>query len=355
MPKRKHHYVPQFYLRNFQSQSKQINIFNISRSIAISNASLRNQCHKHRLYGPDSEVEDSLAALESAIAPVLAAMIRARAVPHLRSEDHYTILAFLSLQLLRTVAAVSSVTQIDDKVSSVVFNGDPPPEFELSDLQAMALSLGNLEEMSEMLSDLKIHLICAPPGECFITSDNPAYRYNQYCEGISHRGVCGGISSGLQVFMPLDPSTLVLLYDGSVYKVGHKQGPDVSTAERVDVHWLNRLQFIAAHNNVYFSDWSNRHCVKELAQRSRKLRKEGGPRVVEAVDIENENSSIIHTYHRMPNFKATLSFIRLRRKARITPLSDRVPMMRREFPDSLASDDLSRGRSKRVFQAKRRL
>lgn len=71
--KRRHHYVPRFYLKAFATDAdlkepKQITLYNLQRGRVIPNASLREQCYAHRLYGKDDVLENALGRVEGSAA-----------------------------------------------------------------------------------------------------------------------------------------------------------------------------------------------------------------------------------------------------------------------------------------------
>lgn len=51
----------------------------------------------------------------------------------------------------------------------------------------------------------------------FIFGDAPVVFYNSYYRNVTARGVLGLQSPGLQIFFPLDSTTLLLLMDDKVY------------------------------------------------------------------------------------------------------------------------------------------
>ena len=105
-----------------------------------------------------------------------------------------------------------------------VHSGDP--RIANVDLEAMRFgytdpvlaSLQSLPAMLDAISDLHGHLLVSTTND-FITSDNPAFKYNQYCEEVQHMGITGALCSGLQIFLPLTPQLHLLLYDPATYKV----------------------------------------------------------------------------------------------------------------------------------------
>ena len=64
MPQNKeHHFVPQFYLRNFGVRNS-ISLFNIPARRHIRRASIAGQCQRSYLYGKDGKIEGVLAEAE---------------------------------------------------------------------------------------------------------------------------------------------------------------------------------------------------------------------------------------------------------------------------------------------------
>ena len=86
----------------------------------------------------------------------------------------------------------------------------------------------------------------------FITSDNPVVFYNQFLPFRRMANNTGLASKGLQVFFPVSPSHLVLLYDKNVYIETKNKIIDITVPR--DVEQLNRLQFVSALHNIYFSE-----------------------------------------------------------------------------------------------------
>jgi len=51
MLKNEHHFVPRSYLGAFQSAPRRINVLGVDASREIQDASLRNQCYRHKFVG----------------------------------------------------------------------------------------------------------------------------------------------------------------------------------------------------------------------------------------------------------------------------------------------------------------
>lgn len=336
MSKRKHHYVPRFYLEVFRSAPRRIHIYNLPRHQAIPNASLRDQCYKHRFYGTTDDLEENLAIIECHVAPVLKAIREQRVLPSPESEEYQLLFAFVALQLLRTTAAAARINTSVDKMTKQVFSRDP--RLEGIDIESVRfgydypvlLSLSHLPAMLYSISDLKAHLILASENS-FITSDNPVCKYNQYCEAAREVGVTGALSRGLLLFLPLSPGVHLLLYDGSVYKVGDLRS-NITSASDEDVELLNMMQVISASENVYFSDWQQAKGLEQLARKAARYRDSDSVRVLEYGAEKDENYSLLHLFERTPNLGLNLSFLSIRRNARRVPLYERVRNYRKPFP-----------------------
>jgi hypothetical protein len=202
------------------------------------------------------------------------------------------------------------------------------------------------------IDDLKTHLICCNEQQRFITSDNPVFRYNQYCEGIKGMATHGAICRGLQIFLPLSPNVLLLLYDGWVYKVGKRDNQVSSSLPDADIAVLNKLQVANAETNLYFSNWSDRDGLQELIRQSRRLHIASPVEVVEFPEVgATQHSSLLQTYERVPNMNLKLSFIGFRRAARRIPLMERAKMYRKDMPlpDLPKPPGWEGGRRRRVF------
>ena len=70
--KKRQHYVPQFYLRNFVREDNKFTIFNIKSEKIIENAPYRKQCYEDYYYGDDEVWEEKLGAIESSAALIIA-------------------------------------------------------------------------------------------------------------------------------------------------------------------------------------------------------------------------------------------------------------------------------------------
>lgn len=335
---KRHHYVPRFYLNRFASAPRRIHIFNLERRLTVQDASLRDQCWAHRLYGPDDSLERDIAIVEQGAALVLRRILESGAPPQPHSDDHSMLLGFLALQLSRTLAARAHTQRMSALLGNAAFDGSPPEDWTLSPAQAMDLALGSVGTMRSSLWDLRLLLVAAGGKDEFITSDNPVVKYNQYCEGIKYFGVTGTACAGFQLYYPLSRHVALMLFDGGVYAAGNRRNRETVEATPEDVVQLNRLQMMSASSNVYFGIWSTRKTLPQLLNSVRKQRGMDRPHVNVATSDSDPMSELLHQYWPMPQLDLRLSFLSIKRNARRVPLFARARAMRPPYATPREAD-----------------
>ena len=214
---RRHHYVPRFYLRSFLRDGRRVNLFNLKGDRVVFGASLRDQCYASRFYGADDRVEKALSEIEAVAAPLLARM-RDGSIPGGGTPERDALILFLGLQLARTTATQAYALKMSQLLTHVAFDGKAP-ERAMTPKQVTRVMLSLAPTLATTIADLSFTLLSSPPGASFVTSDNPVFKYNTYCEGILHFGVTGTKCKGLQLFFPVSPRKVLLLFDAAVYKL----------------------------------------------------------------------------------------------------------------------------------------
>ena len=330
MTKRKHHFVPRFYLAAFQSAPRRVHLCNLKSGLAVKDASLKSQCYRRSFYGEANLAEDHLAALEAMAAPVLRTIRTERALPRAGTAPYLTLLAFVTAQLLRTTVAARRTETHVDKTMKQIHSRDPRLSgFDLETIRfgyahPALVALGGLPQMLEAVEDLRGHLVISA-GARFLTSDNPAFRYNQYCEGISHVGITGALCRGFEIFLPLAPDQYLVLYDDTTYKVRLLDSfSRCSSATAADEVELNRVQLVSADENVYFSGWELAEGIRSRLADTARDRIPDPTVVQEYGQDDDPNRSLLHTFERTPNLKLELSFLAVRRRRERIPVESRA-------------------------------
>lgn len=332
MGKRNHHYVPKMYLRAFASSSpRTINLYNLDNRMAVQDASLADQCYVRHFYGETDDIEDGLGELERLVAPSLQQVISTSQLPAFGTQEYLRLVVFVALQTIRTTRAVNRInTGIDKFIKQLAGKSAEFKDMDLASMRigisdAPSYSLRFIEPVLSTMGDLGMHLICARPGQIFITSDNPVFRYNQFMQGVTDVGLTGGLCRGIQVFVPLSPKHMLMLYDESVYEVGGRpaKGERQDVTSRIlnqDVTSLNAMQVHSADHNLYFNDWSMVGYVEHVEKKAIGKRQTDRTRVDEFVAEGDSRRSLITEYEEMPNLALRLSFVRLQDVVKRLPL-----------------------------------
>jgi hypothetical protein len=345
MDKKKHHYVPRFYLKRFASKPKRINVYHLETNRLVQDASLKKQCQRPRFYGTSADVENDLMKLEDVVSPAIADIVDHSQLPMIASKQHTHLLLFAAFQLARTPFAAGSMSDGFNKMVELVDANNPSGvrQFEGERMErdfAVQESLRTAGLVAEYWADLGLHLMVNKSEESLITSDHPVVLYNKYCEGIQGFGTTGANKTGLQVFLPLSPRHLVLLYDKRIYKVGAKDSLKTEIVSLNDLHALNQLQIVNADKIILFSDSPPPGEIAQLAQRSKKYRRATIAEVEEFVAEDNpERESLLKLYPVPLNVQLDLSFVRLRRRIQSVRLRHRAL----EYRDQPPPDTIKRG------------
>ena len=322
---RKHHYVPRFYLRNFSvARGRSIHLFNIPSGRNVLNSSLRNQCYSSRFYGDDPSIEHALAGIEGAAATVFRDILTTKRLPTPGSIDHYTLMAFTMIQRHRTQTAAATTDVMTDKILKAVYRKDHRiKDLDLEELRigfenSVLLPLRVSARTVPVTLDLRLHLLVNDTETQFITSDNPVVLYNTHCQKITIRSCTGWGCAGLEVFLPLSPEVCLYAYDVTVYRIANRCRRVTRVSPR-DVLMLNRLQWLNAMGNVYYSANERSLAMARECAWAKPRRPTEYIVVTEALAEDNENDRLIHAYTPGLNIKLGLSFSKVRRRQRNIP------------------------------------
>ena len=335
--------MPQFYLRHFSTDGKRTNLFNFRLNRTIVGASIKHQCSRRNFYGVSPNLEKALAKLEGCSAEVIRGIRERAIIPNESSEDWALLLRYLVFQKLRTINAARFVHALTE-VPARLIAGENPEDFyaEFSGpganrARSVLLALMEAPYVVEVASGLRGHLFINTTRREFITSDDPVVLHNQYCERISYRGVLGWNRTGLQVFWPLSPQELIVLYDPETYRIGGLTSGRTVTklSNERDIAQLNSLQIMNAHQNAYFAgaQGSNKAAAECRGLSPRRPRARMRFVQTEAVDNgEGELSEILHAYDPILPVTLSVSKIKTHRHRLQIPMHRRSGLQRKFIP-----------------------
>lgn len=317
---KRHHFVPHFYLKRFSQDGKSINIFNISKQKLILGGKLKTQCIRDYLYGKEPEFEHHLADLEGIASTIISRITDTAFFPNRHSQEWIDLLLFILVQSSRTVASISDLDQMTDRLLKRVlsheskFSDFDPSRFTIRMTESSKLAVSYMAMALPLAADLSLKILRSSTPNAFICSDNPIVFYNQLFEDNSSHSYCGIASKGLQVFVPISPRVILCFYDKKTYHVGSPDDRQVLVLRSSDVDQLNGLQYVSADENIYFCGSFLESLPIRLASFRRKERTK--TEIFGEHGDEREGGEFIATSRQDIRTALSLSFIRLTKHAR---------------------------------------
>jgi hypothetical protein len=282
--KRKQHYVPRFYLKLFSDSTSKglIRLWNLRRQLYVKAAAISDQAYEDFFYGVDGVLEEKLADVETQVSELINKIVTDRRLPSSPSEGMRLLFMFVMYQADRTKATATDVEATLNRLATATFQDDAQRKEVIENAPwtlsgPAAFALETLTPSLPLILDLRAKLILNTTEHEFMTSDNPVIRYNQFYEYRRRPGSGAGWSlPGLQIFLPLSPKILLMLFDSDVYNVGRDNEETVLVDRTGDVNWLNGLQFLRADENIYIPSNVTEEHIARMHKRWAKYRR---PRV----------------------------------------------------------------------------
>ena len=323
-----HHFVPQFYLREFSvsENRKQIGVFNIETEVFVQAGNIKFQASKKNYYGKDSKLEKELARIEGFIATSLAEIIKAKDLPRRNTDSHFNLLAFVVLSFLRTTVNENTLNESTDQMIKKIYGKDPNFKDEIDDwyFGFQNSSVFGVTLMADILPaslDLNYKLLINDTSKPFITSDNPVVKYNLLLEQKNIRGGIVGLGTiGLKIFLPLTPKLMVLFYDADSYSVGVVGSSTFLLKQESAVNDLNMLQILNCEKIVFFNHQCTETYIRHLNTKSKPFERANRSIVSEHRLIDKFGNdlpeSILHSRTTECRVGLQLPFIKISAKGR---------------------------------------
>lgn len=347
------HYVPQFLLRGFGSDTSfgKINIYDIQRKQIRPNQSIGSVFSQNYFYDKDNEIENYLSESVEGPASVEIEKIRNNDLSSLNHNNN--LITFLCCQNSRTPEARDDVlnfinahfAQIVAKISDLNDWGiESPEKFKvlpsgkdaMRDFTGTVALNGIIDSLG--MRDLRLHVLSNKTQQKFIISDHPVARYNWLYRGLDTGQAASMAAKGVQMFLPISPETTICAYDASTYKFGNRKH-DYSVVNNImDVEWLNQLQVRPAQSFIGFSDDAQAIYVSNLAKKYNGIRvyeRKSKELYEDMLDDDNiKTGHLVYTTQIRLDYKP--SFMKLLKKAKkySTSYVERNPELNR-FIDEL--------------------
>jgi hypothetical protein len=331
--RKKQHYVPKFYLRYFSlaESKKQIKLYLKEKGKIIQKADLEGQAQEDYFYGKDLEREEWFANIENQTSSVLNTVVRTKQLPKDKSNNYYLIWLFILLQAYRTKANAEDLNHMIDTIMKTAMKFEP--QFKDFDYgrhffayeDTIEKKLDILLKSLPIMMDMQIKFIRNHTSKELITSDNPISKYNQFLESRKFPfGHTGMASKGLQIFYPLAPDLMLIMYDPKVYKIGNKnQFSDIPMNEK-DVEYLNILTCLYANKSIYARGNVTDFQFEKIVEKSNIYEEQKKLEVNQFDPVQNddETESVIVQHHQTPYMiKLTLSFVKQTQHAKSYKMS----------------------------------
>ena len=247
--KRRQHYVPKFYLRNFSENKKSVGIYLFKGKKIIEYGSINDNLWKEYFYGEDAVVENKLAEYEGRWNDIISAIIETGRLPDANS-DLVWLRYFILISSARTLKRGN---QINDDYTTLI---KKLLEVEEPELFKRVMSAGEggfsvkmnypalpfinaAQQCLPLVVDLKIDLLINRSAIDYVTSDNPTVFYNQlFQEKNLSRGFGWG-EYGIQFIIPVSPRIAICMYDSEVYNMKEKIVNSNSTINKLNEFFLN--------------------------------------------------------------------------------------------------------------------
>lgn len=302
---KRQHYVPQFILRRFSDDEKNLAILVMKDGRYVPSGPLKHQCYEDYFYGEDQILEQSFARSEAKVAGMLGDLEKGR-LEALSEDELEQLRLFVHYQLFRTKAAVEQSTEFKSvfvrqmaATTAQLNNGGieeelstPLPAENSSDV---ADNIWLAAKTSPSLRDLDVRFLVSERPVGFVVADHPVVACNQFAEHhpVLSRwpNITAAVSKGLQVFMPLSPSITLCLYDPGTYAFDVERR--VCNVGPRDVRFLNSAQAVNAWHclllNGCRSDEKSRQVLLEARSKHIDVHE---PQVFASAPFEKADGSI---------------------------------------------------------------
>lgn len=259
--KKKQHYVPQMLLRRFSPNGKNIGVLLVQSGKRISSIGLREQCYEDYFYGKDGIMEEGFAKGEGMFSGMLGDLSESH-LGKLSSASLTNFRIFIVYQYLRTKKAASITADMAE--DALKEHLKPIAEAKGIDIEDVRIGLTNPQSLNLVnatlgaaaVMDLAVKFVVSGRKAGFVMADHPTVVYNQFAEHHPILSECLGasglMSKGIQVLLPVSPTTCVIMYDPTTYECGSASSYMVR-AGRHDTQAINTLQAISADDCLYYN------------------------------------------------------------------------------------------------------
>ncbi len=259
----RHHYVPQFYLRNFSEDGRRVYAYHLASSKLQGLVGVREQSQEQNFHVTQHN-EDHMTEWEGRWSGLVKGILDTHKLPY-EKEELGNLQLWMLIQYVRTKRNVYEAVHHMRHVTALAYVGDSKTPATMEDFDEVVNSINiqdaapfvirNSKAIVPYIADLSMLLLHSVNGD-FVTSDNPAFFWNPYARNNDK------VLRGVQVVLPISSEFCLLLYDASTYDLeqAHRKR-DYILIRETDRKLLNRLQVLSANEVVY---WHRERSVLEV-------------------------------------------------------------------------------------------
>lgn len=274
---KRQHYVPQFYLRNFQTDQDGVWAFDkvtkksfLTNTRAIANEPFFYEQNSDLDNDEYQSVEKALGVAEETFAPVLKNLLRSLTQPAsvvISMKTKEIISQYLTMQIVRTKEYRKQMSDFLDAMRSSFLtkkwlNEDQVKQLGFNNHQenARLLSIGHLSSdhtlHATMVKLLQSHIWIVfqnETDEVIYTSDNPVVR--RAWVNRPGRSDSGWGSNGIEINFPLSFKYILTLYERSHFKDMERfENTLIVIDDPQNIIYLNALQVSNSYRQVFCND-----------------------------------------------------------------------------------------------------
>ncbi len=332
------HFVPVFYLKNFSSDIKknQINILLKDKKKVVNSVSIKDQAQSDYFYGKDIEFEKSLSKIENQIKMIIEELNRDDKI--IIDKPLKEIILYITfLQNIRTKKFKDLMSESLDKFVDYISCIDPSVEDKIKNKKVfsecdIAAIVKSIPQRLYLVHDLKVKIFQNNSDVQFITSDHPVVKFNMFLRMKKWPSAhTGWPTKGLQIFFPISPNRMIVLYDGNTYKIGNKKDRIIKLSNTEEVESLNKLQLLNADKVIFFKSQSDNEKLIDFSNKViKKVTRVSLSEIPYKRNDANELSQIVTVYSNNFDFDLKINSIKYLKKAKKYQMGDYLIPFRSE-------------------------
>jgi len=311
--KKKQHFVPKFYLRNFSSNRQTVRVFHI-KSGNLHKSPIDSTCQESYFYGADGQFENFLEMLDNNHSKTIKKIIQH--LP-LSENENISLLEFLLVQNTRTRLERQIVESFGDAICDhllkpMLQSHMKSEGYSDHEIDGYSVKINNMDYFHKQgifhamdsiigITDLVPCFIGNESNIPFICSDNPVIFNNRIH---LDDGFTAILSKGLQIHCPLNPHLYLLLYDPKFYSIDQSIPPCLS-----DINRLNALQLLNCNEILIIPDDMSKEYIDSLCRQylNKKQRKKADIRTIKSEWLDERTRSDINKFT-VQNVNSHLNF-----------------------------------------------